>query len=254
MKGLSGAVITELHDGTVTKTGGLVERTIEQGEWILRHGGDAFPKNVKIIENGYSMEKLDFIEYFDVGSSFSISTLREHVWCQEAIVPPTRKTARLLQTKMTHTFDKHLAEILNDGVKAAILENATYAGNGAYAFGHCLTHGDPTAENVMVRPGYGKVFIDPIRATEVVPDSPAVDVGKILQSAYGWEDAKYSTGILAYKPDDIKDQLNDDELFTIGQSWAVVHIMRAIPYVCRVMPSSIGNVIDVLNRAIERKV
>jgi hypothetical protein len=253
VKGLSGAVITNKRDGTVTKTGGLVDRTIEQGEWILRHGGDAFPKNVEILEDGYRMERLDFIEYFDVGSDFSIDTLRQSVWSQPAVVPPTRETVRLLQEKMMHTFDKHLAGTLGQSEKVAILEDATHAGNGAYRLRHCLTHGDPTAENIMVRPGYGKVFIDPIRATEVVPDSPAVDVGKVLQSAYGWEDAKYGTGIMAYKPSDIKQALNDDELFAVGESWAVVHVMRAIPYIGRIMPDSMDKVVTVLNKAIARE-
>jgi hypothetical protein len=253
MRGISGAVIVDNNDGTVAKTGGLVERTREQGEWILRHGGNVFPKNVKVIEDGYTMEKLEFIEYYDVGSTFSIDTLRDHVWTQDAVVPPTKNTANLLEEKMAHTFDKHLRDALGEDVKSAIIDDAIKAGRGAYHLRHCLTHGDPTSENVMVRPGYGMVFIDPIRATEVVPDSPAVDVGKVLQSAYGWEDAKYATGVVAYKPSDIKDTLNDDTLFTVGESWAVVHIMRAIPYVIRSMPDSFDRVVAVLLNAIERK-
>jgi hypothetical protein len=253
MRGISGAVITDNNDGTVTKSGGLVERTREQGEWIIKHGGNVFPKNVKIIEDGYTMEKLEYIEYYFVGSDFSIETLKNHVWTQRAIVPPTKNTSVLLEQKMAHTFDKHLKDVLDDQVRSAIIQDASKAGHGAYKLRHCLSHGDPTAENIMVRPGHGMVFIDPIRATEVVPDSPAVDVGKVLQSAYGWEDAKYSTEMVAYLPSDIKDVLRDDELFAVGQSWAVVHIMRAIPYVIRSMPDSFDKVVTVLLNAIERK-
>ena len=252
MRGISGAAIIDNGNGTVTKSGGLVERTREQGEWIIAHGGEVFPKNIEITQDGYTMEKLEFIEYYDVGSTFSIETLRTDVWSQPPVVSPTKNTAKLLEAKMEHTFDKHLSGVLSSSIKEAIAVDAIIAGNGAYALRHCLTHGDPTAENVMVRPGYGMVFIDPIRATEVVPDSPAVDVGKVLQSAYGWEDAKYSSGVLAYKPGDIKDALKDDELFVVGEAWAVVHIMRAIPYIIRSMPDSFDRVVAVLLRAIER--
>lgn len=253
MRGISGATIVDNNDGTVTKSGGLIERTIEQGEWIIAHGGDVFPRNIEIIDTGYKMEKLEFIEYYDVGSTFSIDTLRQYVWSQDPVVPPTQNTTRLLQEKMGHTFDKHLSHLLDNSVKAKILDDATQAGDGAYALQHCLTHGDPTSENIMVRPGYGMVFIDPIRATEVVPDSPAVDVGKVLQSAYGWEDAKYATGVVAYKPSDIKSVLEDDALYRVGESWAVVHIMRAVPYIMRSMPESFDRVVSVLLRAIERE-
>jgi hypothetical protein len=104
----------------------------------------------------------------------------------------------------------------------------------------------------MSREGYGNVLIDPIRATEVVPDSPAVDIGKMLQSAYGWEHAKYNNGMLAYTHNDIADIVNDEELLEVGEAWAVIHVMRAIPYVKRNMPESMPRVIEVLHKAIER--
>lgn len=252
MRGLSGAVVIDNGDGTVTKSGGIPERTREQGEWLIQHGSHVFPNVVSLLDDGYIMEKLDYIDYWDIDNSFVHVALLRHVWSQPAVVPPTTNTHRLLKEKMQATIDHHLSGLISSATAAAIIANATAAAVGAYRLKHSLTHGDPTAENVMSREGYGNVLIDPIRATEVVPDSPAVDIGKMLQSAYGWEHAKYNNGMLAYSHNDIADVVNDEELFEVGEAWAVIHVMRAIPYVKRNMPESMPRVIEVLHKAIER--
>jgi hypothetical protein len=249
---LSGAVVIDNGDGTVTKSGGIPERTREQGEWLIQHGSHVFPNVVSLLDDGYIMEKLDYIDYWDIDNSFVHVALLRHVWSQPAVVPPTTNTHRLLKEKMQATIDHHLSGLISSATAAAIIANATAAAVGAYRLKHSLTHGDPTAENVMSREGYGNVLIDPIRATEVVPDSPAVDIGKMLQSAYGWEHAKYNNGMLAYTHNDIADIVNDEELLEVGEAWAVIHVMRAIPYVKRNMPESIPRVIEVLHKAIER--
>ena len=59
---------------------------------------------------------------------------------------------------------------------------------------------------------------------------------------------------MAYKPSDIKQVLNDDELFAVGESWAVVHVMRAVPYIGRIMPDSMDKVVTVLKKAIAREI
>lgn len=255
MRGLSGAIVEDNGSGTVKKTGGIVERTIEQGQWIVAHGGNMFPRVHEFLPDGYVMEELEFIEYWDTDVSFNVSALKTHVWSQPAVVPPTKNTAELLKAKMAHTIDKYLHGLVSPGTRAAILTNANNAGKQALFLRHCLTHGDPTAENVMRRRGNGYVFIDPIGASEVVPDSPAVDIGKMLQSAYGWEDAKYSNGILAYSHSDVKNEFigkDDEELFAAGEYWAVVHVMRAVPYVLRGVPDALPRVLKVLERSIER--
>ena len=253
MRGLSGAIVIDNGDGTVTKSGGIPERTREQGEWIIQHGSHVFPSIVSLLDDGYVMEKLEYIDYWNIDNSFVHVALLRHVWSQPAVVPPTTNTHKLLKEKMQATIDRHLSGLISSTAADAIIADATKAAVGAYRLKHALTHGDPTAENVMFRLGYGNVLIDPIRATEVVPDSPAVDVGKMLQSAYGWEHAKYNNGMLAYSHNDIADIVNDEELFEVGEAWAVVHVMRAIPYVKRNIPDSLPRVIEVLHKAIERK-
>ena len=252
MTGLSGAVVVVNKDGTVTKRGGSPGRTREQGEWIITHGSEIFPSIVQTTHDGYIMEKLKHVNYWDVSPYFIHSSLKNYVWSQPAVTPPTVNTQQLLLEKVEVIINKSLKNIVSNATKKRIIAEANKAATGAYNFGPELTHGDPTAENVMNRAGYGNVLIDPIKSSEAVPDSPVIDVGKMLQSAYGWESAKHRTGVVAYKPADVADALNDDELFEIGQSWAVVHIVRAVPYIIKNLPESLSNVIDVLETVIER--
>lgn len=254
MRGLSGAIVTDDENGvTVTKRGGIPERTREQGEWIQLHSnGHTFPKLIALLDDGYVMERLEFIDYWDVDPYEMVDMLRAHVWCQPAVVPPTTRTSELLVAKMSRTLDKWLEGKVSNVIKNAVLDDARVAGTGAYTLPSALAHGDPTAENVMLRAGYGTVLIDPIRSTEVVPDSPAVDIGKMLQSACGWENAKYGTGPSMFTRSSLRRAIANDELFSVGEAWATVHVIRAIPYVIRNIPKSTTAVLDVLERAIER--
>lgn len=255
MRGLSGAVVTNNGDGhTVTKQGGDGARTRAQGEWIVVHSvGSMFPHVYSLLSDGYIMEKLEFIDYWEVDPSEMVEMLRNYVWIQPPVAPPTQSTLGLLLEKMQITIDTWLSGIISDTTKSQILSDAETAAAGAFQMHHALTHGDPTAENVMYRPGFGKVLIDPIQATEVVPDSPAVDIGKMLQSACGWEHAKYATGFSAFTRRDLKKAIADDELFAVGEAWATIHVVRALPYVIQNMPNSVKSVLSVLDRAIERR-
>ena len=58
--------------------------------------------------------------------------------------------------------------------------------------------------------------------------------------------------MIAYRRADVKDLIDDDRLFVVGEAWAVVHVMRAVPYVLRNIPDSLPRVLTVLERAIER--
>jgi len=95
-------------------------------------------------------------------------------------------------------------------------------------------HGDPTVENVMQRDGR-VVLIDPLPANEYIPPIVAVDVGKMLQSVFGYEEH--------LRPDepglDLDDRMSiakgltgtftrNDEL--VARYFFCAHIARLIPY------------------------
>lgn len=93
------------------------------------------------------------------------------------------------------------------------------------------THGDPTAANVLWR-GQEMVLADPIPPKARVPSLVEVDMGKILQSAAGWEallDHRWP------KLDPLLPWRFVEQFHHTGQGraaafWAAVHCARIIPY------------------------
>jgi hypothetical protein len=248
--GLSGAVVVENNKATVTKQGGIVEKTIEQGRWIMENSTPAFPLVFELTSDGYVMERLDHMSPTEVRAVDVVSLLRRYVWGSPATQPATQETRKLLRNKVTRNLESSGLHLSTAYVDAA-LTAAERAYEAALSAQPALSHGDATAENVMYRRGFGPVLIDPIPATLAVPDSPCVDVGKMLQSAYGWEEAKYMREWRAYSTKDVEHAVADSDLFVAGQAWAVVHVIRAIPYVKRQAPASLGAVSTVLSKALE---
>lgn len=248
--GLSGAEVVENNKATVTKRGGVVEKTIEQGRWIQEHASPALPMVFELTNDGYVMERLDHVSYNEVRAADVVHLLRAHVWCRPATVQAGDETYELLRNKALTNIGK--SELRSDPeLVAAVLFAAECAARSALARPAALAHGDATAENVMYRRGYGPVLIDPIPATLTVPDAPCVDVGKMLQSANGWEAAKYGTEAEAYSIADVRAAVKDDLLFSAGQAWAVVHVIRALPYVIRQAPHALKRVEQVLINTLE---
>lgn len=62
----------------------------------------------------------------------------------------------------------------------------------------CLIHGDPTVSNAMVREDGSLVLIDPRAPNGHIPSWKAVDMGKILQSFFGWEEVAYNEEPVRY--------------------------------------------------------
>jgi len=102
----------------------------------------------------------------------------------------------------------------------------------------CLTHGDPTYDNVMFRDNSGKlptpVLVDPLPATPAVPDLWSVDLGKLLQSCLGWEVHRYSDIRMSFAhPLELRQALKleqTDNEWRATVYWCVVHLLRTLPY------------------------
>lgn len=251
--GLSGAEVVERNTATVEKRGGDIAKTIDQGRWIIENKSTGLPYVFELTDAGYIMEKLEPLPYFEVRAADVVRLLRKYVWSRPAVTPATENTFGLLRDKVFGNMSKdgvrNVLDIENHMVP--VLEATLVAYSSAVRVPATLSHGDPTAENVMYRRGYGSVLIDPIKATETIPDSPCVDVGKMLQSAYGWEAAKYGATEHAYSADDVREAVADDELFRGGQAWAVIHVIRALPYVHLHAPDSMDRVVGVLATALK---
>lgn len=94
-----------------------------------------------------------------------------------------------------------------------------------------LCHGDPTLANVLWRDG-AMVLCDPIPPRPYIPSLRAVDVGKLLQSAIGWEthlepDRWPAPPMTAV---DTVLQWESPEEGTRAAFWAAVHCARILPY------------------------
>lgn len=248
--GLSGAEVVEYRQGTVKKRGGVVDKTVEQGRWLEKHASPGFPTVYELAADGYVMERLEHVDYSSVKAEDVVEMLRTHAWSKPATTAATRDTERLLTTKVLGNLVS--CDLVSDSdLVAAVLRATKRAASAALSLPAALAHGDPTAENVMSRRRHGLVLIDPIPATLAVPDAPCVDVGKMLQSASGWEAAKYGTDVKVYSTADVELAVQDDNMFSAGQAWAVVHVVRTLPYVVRNAPHALERVKQVLTNTLE---
>lgn len=216
MKGLSGAQVFVMNGEAIKVDYHEATRVVEQGEWLQSHAAQHLPQVVKVLPRGYAMEELRPIATGDVNLGTVCEALELSVWFHDGDNVVDTPATMLKVSLILDKFAPHLLECAAD---AASYIRPTHA---------CLTHGDPTAENIMLRADGGYVLIDPLPSTESIPDDMAVDVGKLLQSAHGWEEMKGEERS-TWKPNDVKYQF-EPHVFEVGQIWCVVHFIRTLPY------------------------
>lgn len=213
------------------------DRIREQARWLEENASPAVPRlaNPTTLSeerdpHEYSMERLftpppQLLNHGAVLSEM-LRQLNEHVWARPAVVAPNwgatyEKILRLLTYLPEDEYlsvGKNLLQLFH-----LVRESKLEA---------CLTHGDPTFDNVMVREATGElVLVDPIPATPAVPDLRSVDTGKILQSIVGWERVRYGrdqafvTGISA-----LRMRIPLDVEWEATVMWCAVHLLRTLPY------------------------
>lgn len=92
-------------------------------------------------------------------------------------------------------------------------------------YGYSLIHGDPTLINLMRR-GSQLILTDPMPRLEYrreIPNRPEVDVGKLIQSAMGWEYILSGNG-LAMQESIVLNRF--PKLARLGCLWAAIHLAR----------------------------
>lgn len=218
MSGLSGARVLVIGDDAVKMGYDAPNRVVEQGQWLLDNAETHLPVVRRVLPRGYAMEALTHIPIQDVSLDRVVDALADSVWRYAPTVHVD--TSRTL-LKIDKILRKHAPQLLPEAITATAYIRRT---------DDCLAHGDPTAENVMLR-GDTYVIIDPLPATEAIPDDAAVDVGKLLQSAHGWEEMKGEERS-HWRPEDVAKYFSD-EVFAVGELWCVVHFIRTLPYVSK---------------------
>jgi hypothetical protein len=214
-RGYSGARVV-VHPDRAIKLGYTApDKVVAQGEWLRANEAENLPRVTELLPLGYSMEVLEPLPTSHVDVRRLLDALETSVW---KFAPRV-----LVDTPQTMLYVSRILDTFVPQLVVPALDRISYIRQTE----DCLTHGDPTAENVMLR-GDTYVLIDPIPATERVPCDKAVDVGKILQSAHGWEAMKGEEAA-SFTPDDVR-PLVSDVVWDVAQHWLVVHFVRILPY------------------------
>lgn len=174
MLGNSGAAI-EIAFASVTKRGGVQDLHL-QADILKRLGPGICPTVFKSEDSYYIMERLEplneppsqdlILRMFEI--------LRDRVWCHDPMFTPNP------WFRENEIWCSHFAPWVPAGLARELYRDD-------YPQHHTLTHGDITIANVMKRADGSLVLIDPLQPKPYAPSLPEVDVGKLLQSAAGWE-------------------------------------------------------------------
>lgn len=221
--GSSGAAVRIL-ESSVIKSGG--PRVSQQGLWLYAHSSIAsLPHVFRVEAEYYEMERLE-----ERHAGFVMSDHAQAVaglWANE---PEVTFELDMHQHKISALLTAHAPDLYDTVMVRSDSLPWDHLKRG-------LTHGDPTVENVMRHPVRDHlVLIDPIPATPAVPDLVSVDLGKMLQSAIGWESVRYD---LPYKPSltsslaGLRHVMRELPVVDSAAAWywCVVHLLRALPYV-----------------------
>lgn len=172
----SGATV-EPRNNLVYKSGGF--QNLLQEARLLRHlGAHVCPRFRGYYKEGYAMERCTPIEPVTSVNSVCYLLKRVHTLLSEKVW--SRPTLYVIQKNWTNLH----YEVLVNEAPWIPTEYATWAyENPGKA---CLTHGDPTLANVVLR-GDELLLCDPLPPRTHWPSLRVVDYGKMLQSAAGWE-------------------------------------------------------------------
>lgn len=252
--GSSGARIVDNGDGTVTKldtevTGGRVR---DQGVWLVfyqlhRPEWRHLPRVSVVLQNGYIMEKLH-TRSWQVYGEFELGQVSAALAAELWREPPHARIDRVAHAA-------YVAKLLGDVDRADLVESLTdITPELRWDVIHsCLTHGDAIIDNLVYRSSAGSlveddlysgktgveeptpVLLDPIPATSALPDILASDVGRLVQSASGYESIIHDTGFWRMTSYDVARSaysrvnvpLTDDE-FTLTLYFALIHTLRGL--------------------------
>lgn len=202
-------------------------RVDQQAAWLQEHVAGFLPHVEKVMPGGYRMELLvalpDFVD--------------DEVLARLLLT----KLGKLWEQPSDHGFDAglHLAYVRERALRVGCeREMKEWAMRSMHTISTCDTvtvHGDPTIDNCMLRGGGELVITDPIPPGIHLPSVRALDIGKVIQSAMGYEEVA-----LGRRPTTIpwidsafwEEALPDVD----GDEWnlclymAAVHFLRLMPY------------------------
>lgn len=205
--GFSDAKITILKQGMACR---------EQGELCQLLGPKVCPNVVRISHNGYEMELLEAPRPRRLDLIHIIRNLLEdHVWGKPTPVLFSGDNGWLRPLIDWSTGSNWLTQ--------GIVHEYPEEPSGGFS----RIHGDPTLANLMMR-GKEFVIIDPmprLMYRREIPNRVEVDIGKMFQSAYGWEHHLGESEAPLLQHERLLGYFSAD-LARKGILWAAIHIAR----------------------------
>ena len=240
IQGNSGAKILFKDDSQVYKyctEPCIFERILEQGNFMKQYAEyGCFPIVHTIEKNGYTMDILNDIQYSeftpDIFSRMKY-ILQKGIWFDTDInFSDGWKLA--LQDYYVGLVNK----IFDEPIKKEVILEGLYAYLGfmdSDLMTKCEIHGDPTLDNCMRSPFNDDLrIIDPIPYSYKIPPFKAVDLGKMLQSAYGYEGYIHNISKEQWinREESIETIFADESTPDIlGANFFLrLHLLRLIPY------------------------
>ena len=241
--GNSGAII-KVDGNTVLKMAGKAtqkKRILTQARWMQERGMSVCPKILSILDNAYVMERLNEVDWSVADPVLVMKSvkiiLQDHVWNIPALTPQ-----KWLAKFLTYVEKRAVTAKLPPEMIAAILDRVRQLNDIKGELEWCEIHGDPTLDNVMMRPheygdGCELVLTDALPYKEgKMPALKIVDLGKMLQSAWGYEQALGTKNMVPYDSvlqREMEMTILDGESPTTVQGafiMALVHYVRLMPY------------------------
>ena len=218
-------------------------RVRDQGIWLRNHTTIAsLPQVYRVLSNGYEMELLKQPELEDLISDRAnicqiiLDNLQVGLWGFGL----RGMGFEALNYYNARQHRRYVAKLLNQAGLAQHRKTLDrYAASIDWpSLQRALTHGDPIAENLLYRQDlpFAKpswVLIDPIPSCSALPDVEALDVGRVIQTAVGYERIRYNRREVADKWDAhpprvavaevLNMWLDDDRGFDLNEARAAVY-------------------------------
>lgn len=210
----------------------VLARVIAQGHWLNeRHDVIGMPDVLTVTDVGYTMRKLQQIEFDDPARGnatdamlTTYNILDDGLWLRPAPMCSNDFSGLYdYVAKLVAKWLPHNGAILLKFITDGHLEDCTW----------CDTHGDPTLDNLMVDHDHLIHIIDPLPSSDKIPPLRAVDLGKMLQSAFGYELVKFQSlrhvidaGVLLRE---MKSRETDADMYA-AMFFCAVHYLRLLPY------------------------
>lgn len=204
--------------------GPLRRRVVAQGEWLASYDDPGIVRVMNVYDDGYSMPFLHTPSWPLTSPeicTMSVLDILERVWQQ---LPRARTQMNVFRSYV----DRLNQPLLNDWLNEFADSDFEAA---------CDVHGDPTLENLLFSADGTPVLVDPLPDAVLdgkTPSIAALDLGKVLQSALGYELVK--RGIQASWSWDksiagqVRKACASDKEYDLARFFAAFHVARFIPY------------------------